>query len=96
MDIADRHVTICTLNDLLSPKFEIRFIVFSHGSDTLGFAAFSVTDWQELGKASPTAVAENFIDPRKLPNLMTELTEQMLPANARARIQRMDERNRCP
>jgi hypothetical protein len=38
--------------------------------------------------------AENFIDPRKLPNLMTELTDEKLPANARARFERMLERNK--
>jgi len=91
--VADRHITICTLNDVLSPTYEIRFLVFSHGSDTLGFAALSVADWQELDKANPAVVAENFIDPRKLPNLMTELTDEKLPADARARFQRMLERN---
>src|SRR5262245_12396779 len=49
MDVADRHITICTLNDVLA-------------------------------QANATAVAENFIDPRQLPNLMTELTDDKLPA----------------
>src|SRR5215475_7620743 len=30
IDVADRHITICTLNDMLSPEYEIRFLVFSH------------------------------------------------------------------
>jgi hypothetical protein len=94
IDVADRHITICTLNDVLSPKHEVRFLVFSHGSDTLGFAALSVADWRELEKANAAVVAENFIDPRKLPNLMTELTNEKLPANARARFERMLNRNR--
>jgi len=78
MDVADRHTTVCALNDVLSPGFEIRFIVCSFGSDTLGFAALSVADWQALEQECPAAVAENFIDPRELPNLMTELTAQKL------------------
>jgi hypothetical protein len=94
MDVADRHITICTLNDLLSPNYQIRFLVFSHGSDTLGLAALSAADWQSLEKTSPAVVAENFIDPRNLPNLMTELTEEKLPPNAQARFQRMLERNK--
>lgn len=94
MDVADRHITICTLNDVLGPKYEVRFLVFSHGSDTLGFAALSVADWRELERANSVAVAENFIDPRQLPNLMTELTDHNLPANARARYERMLDRHR--
>jgi hypothetical protein len=95
MDVADRHITICTLNDVLSPNYEVRFLVFSHGSDTGGFAALSVADWNELEKANAAVVGENFIDPRKLPNLMTELTDEKLPANARARFERMLNRNKA-
>ena len=47
-----------------------------------------------LEKANPAVVAENFIDPRRLPNLMTELTDEKLPANARARFGRMLNRNK--
>lgn len=94
MDVADRHITVCTLNDVLSPNYEIRFLVFSHGSDTIGFAALSGADWRELEKADAAVVAENFIDPRKLPNLMTELTDERLPANASARFERMLKRNK--
>jgi hypothetical protein len=95
IDFADRHITICSLNDILTPNYEIRFLVFSHGSDTLGFAALSLADWRELEKANPTAVSENFIDPRKLPNLFTELTDEKLPANARARFERMLARDKA-
>jgi hypothetical protein len=94
-DIEDRHITICTLNDMLSPKFEIRYIVASGGSDTAGFAALSCADWQLLESECPEVVAENFIDPRKLPNLFTEFTEANLPVPARARYKRMFNRNTC-
>jgi hypothetical protein len=93
-DAEDRHITICALNDLMEAKYEIRFLVFSLGSDTLGFAALSVADWRELEKSNAAAVAENFIDPRKLPNLMTELTEKKLPTNARVRFERLLNRNK--
>jgi len=94
IDVADRHTTICTLNDVLSPKYEIRFLVFTHASDALGSAALTIADWQVLERISPAVVAENFIDPRRLPNLVTELTDEMLPVDARARFERMLNRNR--
>jgi len=94
MDVADRHTTVCALNDILSPNHEVRFLSFTHGSDTLGFAALGSADWQKLEAANGDAVEENFLDPRKLPNLMTELTQDTLPPKARARVERMIERLR--
>jgi hypothetical protein len=79
---------------VLSPKYDVRFLVFSHRSDTLGLAAMSTADWRELEDANAAVVAENFIDPRKLPNLMTELTDEKLPAHARARFERLLHRNK--
>lgn len=58
------------------------------------FVALRMDDWRALENEYPTVVAENFIDPRTLPNLMTELTDETLPENARARLERMVERNR--
>src|SRR5262249_50878037 len=95
MDEGDRHITICTLNDMLVPKYEIRYLVFSHGSDTAGLAALAVADWQGLEKANAAAVAENFVDPRKLPNVFTELTDDKRPAPARACFERMRKGNRA-
>lgn len=92
IDPADRHITITTLNDLLNPKYELRFLVVSHGSDTIGLIALPVEEWRVLEAAAPQSIAENFIDPRKLPNLMTELTDEKLPAPARLRFERMLER----
>ena len=60
-DLADRHIVVCALNDLLSPSYEIRYVICSHGGDELAFAALSLADWQSLEKANPTGVAENFI-----------------------------------
>lgn len=91
-DEGDRHVTLCALNDILAPNYELRFFVGSHGSDTGGFAALPTSDWQTLERECPDAVAENFLDPRKLPNVFTELTEDTLPIPARARFLRMLER----
>ena len=92
MDVADRHITICTLNDVLGREYQVRFLMFPHGNDTLGLAAFSVAEWRELQRADPDTVAESFIDPRPLPNLLTELTDEKPAASARARFGRMLDR----
>src|SRR2546425_791810 len=33
----DRHITICTLNDVLKPDFEIRYCIDSNGNDSAAF-----------------------------------------------------------
>ena len=93
-DDGDRHVTISTLNELLQPEYEIRFLVCSHGSDTAGFAVLPTADWHSLENGFPQATAENFIRLRAIPSMFTELTDNQPPAAARARFQRMLERNR--
>ncbi len=93
-DEGDRYVTICTLNDVLRPDYEIRFLVCSHGSDTAGFAALPAADWRSLDTELPNAVQANFIKLRELPNVFTEMTDQHLPEAAHARFQRMLERSR--
>lgn len=93
-DEGDRHVTLCALNQILESRYQLRFVVISHGSDTMGVASLSVADWAALEQSAAESVAENFIDPRKLPNVYTELTDAKLPVAARARHARMLERNR--
>ena len=88
-DDGDRHITICTLNDVLQPEYEIRFLVCSHGSDTAGFAALSAADWQTLDTELPHPVKANFIKLAELPNIFTGMTDKHLPEEARARFQRM-------
>lgn len=91
---ADRHITICTLNEVLQDDYQIRYLVCSHGSDTAGFAALPVGEWQALEEDFPEATAENFVRLQDLPNVFTELTDNGLPASAYARFQRMIERNK--
>jgi hypothetical protein len=91
-DQGDAHLMVCALNELLNPEFEVRYIVISHGCDSPGFAALPGADWQALEEELPLAVAENFIDPRLLPNVVTKLTYDMLPEAARARLDRMKQR----
>jgi hypothetical protein len=89
----DRHITVCALNELLGGDCEIRYIVCSCGNDGAGFAVLTVAEWNALEASNPQFVAENFIDPRVLPNVMTELSPAKLPSAAFARWERMVKRN---
>lgn len=93
MDAGDRHLTICALNDILDPDYELRMIVSSHGSDTLGLCALPKGEWAALEKSRPAVVEANFLDPRRLPNMVTELRDADLPQLARERFERMITRN---
>ena len=95
-DEGDRDITIRTLNDVLQPHYEIRLLVCSHGSDTVGFAVLASADWQLLDAELPQSVNANFIKLALLPNMFTEMTDKHLPETARARFQRMLDRNRRP
>ena len=92
----DRDVTIRTLNDVLQPDYEIRLLVSSHGSDTAGFVVLASDEWQSLDSTLSQAVDENFVKLALLPNKFTDMTDDDLPEAARARFQRMLERNRKP
>lgn len=95
-DDGDRDVTIRTLNDVLQPHYEIRFLVCSHGSDTAGFAVLPAADWQLLDAERSASVNANFIKLTLLPNIFTEMADRHFPGAARARFQRMLDRNRRP
>ncbi|MEZ6143190.1 MAG: hypothetical protein R3B84_21710 [Zavarzinella sp.] len=92
-DDADRDITIRTLNNVLSPDYEIRFLVCSHGSDTAGFAVLSSSEWHTLESELPEVVDANFIKLSAIPNIFSEMTDEQLPPAALARFQRTLERN---
>jgi len=92
-DEGDRDITIRTLNEVLQPDYEIRFLVCSHGGDAAGFAVLAATDWQTLDGELSESVNENFIKLPLLPNIFTEMTEEHLPLPARNRFRRMLERD---
>jgi len=77
--IRDRTLTVCGLNDILSPEFEIRWLALFHGDDTALFAVRSTGEWETLERLFPDIVSRNFIDPRELPDLFDELTDSQLP-----------------
>lgn len=59
--IADRNITLTTLNRILSPEYQIRFCESSLGSDTLGFVVLASRCWQKLEKEfGATLVRQHF------------------------------------
>ena len=57
---ADRDTTLSTLNQVIGPAYEMRFVVESDGSDTLAFLPLRASEWAALEQASPSAVAQRF------------------------------------
>ncbi len=70
--LADRHITLHTLNQLLKPAFEIRVCADSNGMDTLAFLPLSATDWSALEATFGERVERRFRKIEQRPNLFTE------------------------
>lgn len=68
----DRHITICSLNEILHPDYEVRFFTASNGMDTLAFVPLPGTSWEELVKQYGAAVSEHFYRILPKPNLFTD------------------------
>lgn len=48
--IVDRDSTIIALNEIIKPKYEIRFCKVSDGSDTLAFLPLASQQWKQLAE----------------------------------------------
>jgi len=70
--LADRHITLYSLNKAISADFEIRFCVDSAGGDTLAFLPLPNALWCELEEKFGDIVAEHFSKIEAQPNLFTE------------------------
>lgn len=68
----DRHITLLTLNQVLSPKYEIRVCVDSNGSDTLAFLPLAATAWAEMESDFGAEVSKRFRRIEAKPNLFTD------------------------
>jgi len=68
----DRHITLCTLNEVLSPDHEIRLCVDSNGSDTLAFLPLSSDTWCDLDTQYGDAVTKRFYKFQTKPNVFTD------------------------
>ncbi len=72
---ADRHITIHTLNQLLSPHFEIRYCIDSDGDDAATFAPLTRADWEALNKRHGAKLDRHFYRIREKPILFTDSFE---------------------
>lgn len=68
----DRHITLCTLNRVLSPEYEVRFCIDSNGSDTLAFLPLECKQWSALESQFGEAVSSRFYKIAERPNLFTD------------------------
>ncbi len=68
-EVADRHITVHTLNQLVLPAYEIRYLTASNGSDTAAFVPLASDDWSVIEKEFPEAVKENFTQIEESVNL---------------------------
>lgn len=72
---ADRHITLCSLNEALAPDYEVRFCIDSNGSDTLAFLPLPTSTWAELEVRFGQQVSQRFYKIAARPNLFTETLE---------------------
>ncbi len=68
----DRHIALCTLNQVLGPDYEVRFCIPSNGSDTLAFLPLPSPKWRELEQRYGATVSRLFYRFAERPNLFTE------------------------
>ena len=65
-DATDRDITIKTLNDFISPKYQVRVFMESIGDDTLAFTVLNSDEWKEL---------ENSVGKEKLDFFFTPVSQ---------------------
>ena len=62
-DETDRDITIKTLNDFISPKYQVRVFMESIGDDTLAFTVLNSNEWKELENEFGKEKLEFFFTP---------------------------------
>ena len=62
-DRTDRDIAIKTLNDFISPKYQIRVFMESIGDDTLAFTVLNSDEWKELENEFGKEKLEFFFTP---------------------------------
>lgn len=68
----DRHITICSLNEILEPHYEIRFFTASNGMDTLAFVPLPKSSWDQLEEQYGATLDQYFYKMLPEPNLFTD------------------------
>jgi hypothetical protein len=56
----DRHITLCALNRLLAPEYEVRFCIDSNGSSSAAFVPLACDQWANLEVLYDTSVGRRF------------------------------------
>ena len=72
-EVMDRDTTIKYFNDCIKPEYEIRWLVESLGSDTLGFVLLPSYEWQSLAEEFGHTKVENAFLPITLESKMFDL-----------------------
>lgn len=68
----DRHITLCALNRLLAPEYEVRFCIDSNGSDSAAFLPLACAQWGNLEVLYDANVGRRFYQFSDKPNLFTD------------------------
>ena len=68
----DRHLTLCALNQALSPDYEVRFCRDTNGGDALAFLPLPTKAWAELERRYGAALVRRFHRITERPNLFTD------------------------
>jgi hypothetical protein len=72
-DVADRHITVHTLNELLAPDFEIRYLYASNGTDGAGCLPLPIAAWQSLEAEFADRLPRRFMKIAASPNVFTDV-----------------------
>jgi hypothetical protein len=70
--LEDRHITICSLNEILHPDYEIRLVKDPAGSDTVAFLPLPTATWMQLENQYGAAVPKYFYKITSKPNIFTD------------------------
>ena len=62
-DETDRDITIKTLDEFISPKYQVRVFMESIGDDTLAFTVLNSDEWKELENSVGKEKLEFFFTP---------------------------------
>lgn len=68
----DRHITLCALNSVLAPEYEVRFCIDSNGSDMAAFLPLSCEQWEALELRYGSVLGQRFYKLADRPNLFTD------------------------
>lgn len=71
--VEDRHITLLTINEVIAPHHEIRYVWASHGADTAALVVLTPSEWQSLiQRYGESAVNRAFPRLQERPNIFTD------------------------